>query len=124
MVDSLRGTHLRESSLILIQYATGGAAVVLVAFHLLMQGVLVPYGTAISFGTVLSVYRNVFLLVFLETLLVVVLVHGFNGARVILHEFRQTVAWSHWVDLLTVLAIVLSVGYGTRTIILAVLVGA
>jgi len=115
---------LRESRLMLVQYSTAAAAVVLVAIHLLLQGVLVPYGTAISFATVWSAYRNVFSVIFLEMLLMVVLVHGFNGVRIILHELRQTVVWSRWVDVGTVLAIVISVGYGTRTILLAVLTGA
>lgn len=114
---------MRESKLMLIQYVTAVAAVVLVAFHLLTQGVLVPYGTAISFETLLSVYRNVFYMIFLELLLVVVLVHGFNGVRIILHEWRQTRAWTRWVDWGTLLAIVVSVGYGTRTIVLAVFGG-
>ncbi len=114
---------MRESRLMLIQYVTAVAAVVLVAFHLLTQGVLVPYNTAISFGTILAIYRNVFYMAFLELLLVVVLVHGFNGVRIILHEWRQTRAWARWVDAGTVLAIVASVGYGTRTIVLAVLGG-
>jgi succinate dehydrogenase membrane anchor subunit len=115
---------LRESRLMLIQYVTAAAAVVLVAIHLLLQGVLVPYGTAISFGTVLSSYRSVISIAFLELLLVVVLVHGFNGVRIILHELRHAASWSRWIDAGTVIAIVASVGYGTRTILLAVLVGA
>ncbi len=53
----------------------------------------------------------------------VVLVHGFNGVRIILHEFRQTKPWTMWVDAGTVLAIVVTVGYGTRTVILAVFGG-
>lgn len=114
---------MRESRLMLIQYGTAVAAVFLVAFHLLMQGVLVPYGTAVSFNTLLSVYRSSFYIVFLEALLVVVLVHGFNGVRIILHEWRQTAAWSMWVDVGTVIAILVSVGYGTRTIVLAVVGG-
>jgi succinate dehydrogenase / fumarate reductase membrane anchor subunit len=104
----------------LVQYTTAVAAVVLVAFHLLMQGVLVPYGTAISYGKILSIYRSAPYAVFLELLLVVVLVHGFNGVRVILHEWRQTKEWTRWVNVGTVLAIAISVGYGTRTIVLAV----
>lgn len=123
MVDSVRGSTLKESRLMLVQYVTAVAAVVLVAFHLMMQGVLTPYMTAISFGNILSIYRNLFYTVFLEFLLVVVLVHGFNGARIILHEWRQTEAWSRWVDVGAVVAVVVSVGYGTRTIILAVIGG-
>jgi succinate dehydrogenase / fumarate reductase membrane anchor subunit len=105
----------------LLQYVTAVVAVVLVSLHLLMQGVLTPYGSAISFGTILSIYRNLLYAVFLELLLVVVLVHGFNGVRIILHEWIQSKPWTRWLDLATVVAIVASVGYGTRTIILAIL---
>lgn len=111
---------MRESRLMLIQYATAVLAVVLVSAHLIMQGILFPYSTAIAFGHILSIYQNGFYVLFLESLLVVVLVHGFNGLRIILHEWRQTAPWSRWVDVGTVIAIVASVGYGTRTIILAI----
>ncbi len=111
---------MRESRLMLVQYATAVAAVALVAVHLIMQGVLAPYSVNISFDNILSIYRNGFYAVFLEALLVVVLVHGFNGLRIILHEWRQSHPWSTWVDIGTVLAILVSVGYGTRTIILAI----
>jgi succinate dehydrogenase / fumarate reductase, membrane anchor subunit len=111
---------MRESRLMLVQYVTAVAALALVAVHLIMQGVIYPYATAISFNNILSIYRNGFYAIFLEALLVVVLVHGFNGVRIILHEWRQTAPWSRWVDVVTVLAIAISVGYGTRTVILAV----
>jgi succinate dehydrogenase / fumarate reductase membrane anchor subunit len=114
---------MKESRLMLIQYATAVAAVALVSVHLIMQGVIYPYATAISFNNMLSIYRNGFYAIFLEALLVVVLVHGFNGVRIILHELRQLAAWTTWVDLGTVVAIVASVAYGTRTIILAIFGG-
>ena len=111
---------MKESKLMLIQYGTAVAAVALVSVHLLMQGVLVPYSNAISFGTILSIYQSWGYALFLEALLVGVLVHGFNGIRIILHEWRQTKPWGTWVDIGVVLAIIGSVGYGTRTIVLAV----
>ena len=114
---------MRESRLMLVQYVTAVVAIALVSVHLIMQGVLYPYTFAISFGNILSIYKNGFYAVFLEALLVVVLVHGFNGVRIILHEWRQTAPWSRWVDVGTVLAIAVSVGYGTRTVILAVFGG-
>jgi succinate dehydrogenase / fumarate reductase, membrane anchor subunit len=114
---------MRESKLMLVQYTTAIFAVVLVSIHLLMQGVIYPYSTAISFGHILSIYKNGFYAVFLEALLVVVLVHGFNGVRIILHEWRQTAPWSRWTDIGTLVAIIATVGYGTRTIILAVFGG-
>jgi succinate dehydrogenase membrane anchor subunit len=114
---------MKESRMMLLQYVTAVAAVILVASHLLMQGVLVPYDKAISFENLLSVYRNGFYMIFLEVLLIVVLVHGFNGVRIILQEWRQTKEWSRWVNVATVVAIIVSVGYGSRTIVLAVLGG-
>jgi succinate dehydrogenase / fumarate reductase, membrane anchor subunit len=114
---------MKESRLMLIQYATAVAAVALVSVHLVMQGVIYPYTTAISFNNILSIYKNGFYAVFLEALLVVVLVHGFNGVRIILQEIRQTKPWTMWVDAGTVVAIVVTVAYGTRTVILAVFGG-
>ena len=114
---------MRESQLMLVQYVTAVLAVALVSMHLVMQGVIYPYSTAISFDNILSIYRNGFYALFLEALLIVVLVHGFNGVRIILHEWRQTAAWSRWVDIGTILAIAVSVGYGTKTVILAVFGG-
>ena len=114
---------MRESRLMLLQYATALAAVVLVSIHLVMQGVSVPYSTAISFGNILSIYRNWIYASFLEALLVVVLVHGFNGLRIILSELKQSRPWTTWVDIGTVLAVIVTVAYGTRTVILAVFGG-
>jgi len=114
---------MKESRLMLIQYGTAVAAVALVSVHLIMQGVIYPYSTAISFNNMLSIYQNGFYAIFLEALLVVVLVHGFNGVRIILHELRQSPPWTMWVDAGTVVAIVASVAYGTRTIILAIFGG-
>ena len=114
---------MRESRLMLVQYSTAVLAVALVSVHLLMQGVLYPYTDAISYTHVLSIYTNGFYAVFLEALLVVVLVHGFNGVRIMLHEWRQTAPWTRWVDVGTLVAIIATVAYGTRTVILAVFGG-
>ena len=120
---ALRGVGMRESRLLLIQYAAAVDAVALVSVRLILQGAIYPYETAISFDNILSVYRNGFYAIFLEALLVVVLVHGFNGVRIILQEFRQTKPWSKWVDAGTVVAIIVTVAYGTRTVVLALFGG-
>lgn len=111
---------MKESRIMLIQYVTAIAAIVLVAIHLLMQGVLVPYATALSFQKVLSLYRGVVDGTLLELLLIVVLAHGFNGLRIILLELRQNRTWTRLVNVGALLATLISIGYGTRTVILAV----
>jgi len=110
---------MRESTIMQLQYGTAILAIGLVTIHLLMQGVLVPYGEAVSFQHVLSIYRNVVDGALLEVLLIVVLAHGFNGLRIILLEWRQSAGWTtrvNWVVLLVTLA---AISYGTRTVILA-----
>jgi succinate dehydrogenase / fumarate reductase, membrane anchor subunit len=110
---------MRESLLMKLQYATAAAALVLVLLHLLMQGVLVPYGEAVSFVHVLSVYRNTVDGTLLELLLVVVLAHGFNGVRIILLEWRQGAGWTRGVNWGVLIVTVALAAYGTRTLILA-----
>jgi succinate dehydrogenase / fumarate reductase membrane anchor subunit len=111
---------MKESNLMLLQYGTAIAAVVLVTIHLLMQGVLVPYTHAISFPHVLSQYRSVVDGSMLELLLIVVVSHGFNGLRVILLELRQSLSWTRGVNWATLVVALAVMGYGTRTVLLAV----
>jgi succinate dehydrogenase / fumarate reductase membrane anchor subunit len=113
-------SKMKESKIMLIQYLTAAAALVLVTFHLLLQGVLVPYSTALSFNRVLSVYRGIIDGSLLEILLGVVVVHGFNGLRIMLLEWRQGRTWSRFTNYGTLIAILAVMGYGTRTIVLAV----
>lgn len=102
-----------------LQYFTAGLAIVLVTVHLLMQGVLVPYGEAVSFQRVLSLYRNAVDGALLEMLLVVVLAHGFNGLRIILLEWRQSSGWTKGVNWVVLVAALVTIAYGTRTVVLA-----
>lgn len=102
-----------------IQYLTAILALGLVTLHLLLQGVLVPFGEAISFQRVLTVYRSFIDGALLETLLVVVLSHGFNGLRIILLEWRQSVSWTRGVNWAALIVTLATIAYGTRTVILA-----
>lgn len=111
---------MRESILMQLQYATAIAAVILVTLHLLMQGVLFPYSTALSFEHVLSVYRSWIDGSMLEILLIVVVTHGFNGLRMILLEWKQSKVWTSWVNAGTLVAVGVALLYGTRTVVLAV----
>jgi succinate dehydrogenase / fumarate reductase, membrane anchor subunit len=110
---------MRESSMMQLQYATAVLALGLVSIHLLMQGVLVPYGEAVSFQKVLSVYRDAVDGALLEILLIVVLAHGFNGLRIILLEWRQSASWTKGVNWAVLVVALATIAYGTRTVILA-----
>jgi succinate dehydrogenase / fumarate reductase membrane anchor subunit len=110
---------LRESTIMQLQYGTAILAIGLVTLHLLMQGVLVPYGEAITFQRVLSVYRNAVDGALLEVLLIVVLAHGFNGLRIILLEWRQGAGWTRGVNWAVLVVALALMAYGTRTVILA-----
>jgi len=102
-----------------LQYATAVMAIFLVSLHLLMQGVLFPYKEAVSFQRVLTSYRNYLDGTLVELLLVVVLAHGFNGLRVVLLEWRQSAAWTKGVNWVTLLSAMATIGYGTRTVLVA-----
>ncbi len=110
---------MRESTIMQLQYGTAILAIGLVTVHLLMQGVLVPYGEAVSFQHVLSVYRDAVDAALLEVLLVVVLAHGFNGLRIILLEWRQSARWTRGVNWAVLFVTLVAISYGTRTVILA-----
>jgi succinate dehydrogenase membrane anchor subunit len=110
---------VRESAMMQLQYFTAVLAIGLVTVHLLMQGVLVPYGEAVSFQRVLAVYRSVIDGGLLEILLIVVLAHGFNGLRIILLEWRQGAGWTRAVNWGVLIVTVATIAYGTRTVILA-----
>lgn len=111
---------MKESNLMLLQYVTAIAAFVLITLHLLMHGVLVSYPRSISFQTVLSQYRSWIDGSMLELLLVVIVAHGFNGLRIILLEWRQSLSWTRGVNWATLIVAVAVMGYGTRTVLLAV----
>ena len=111
---------MRESRIMQLQYVTAVLALALVTIHLLMQGVLVPYGEAVSFQRVLSVYRSAVNGSLLEILLIVILAHGFNGLRIILLEWRQGRVWTRSVNWSMLVVTLAMIAYGTRTVILAV----
>jgi succinate dehydrogenase / fumarate reductase, membrane anchor subunit len=110
---------LKESTIMQLQYGTAILAIGLVTIHLLMQGVLVPYGEAVSFQHVLSVYKSAVDGALLEILLVVVLAHGFNGLRIILLEWRQSATWTRGVNWGVLVVTLAMMACGTRTVILA-----
>jgi succinate dehydrogenase membrane anchor subunit len=109
---------LRESQIMKIHYITGIAALFVVAVHIMMR-LIMPYSLSLEYENVIANYHNVPYIVLLESILVLIAIHGFNGLRVILLELRQNKAWEDGVTILTIAAMMAVVAYGTRTIIIA-----
>jgi len=111
-------TMLRESQIMKIHYITGIAALFVVAVHIMMR-LIMPYNMSLEYGNVIANYHNIPYVVLLESILVLIAIHGFNGLRIILLELRQSKAWEDGVTILTIAAMMGVIAYGTRTIIVA-----
>ena len=109
---------IRESQIMKIHYMTGIAALFVVAVHIMMR-LIMPYSMSLEYENVIANYHNVPYIILLESILVLIAIHGFNGLRVILLELRQSKAWEDGVTILTIAAMMGVVAYGTRTIIVA-----
>jgi succinate dehydrogenase / fumarate reductase membrane anchor subunit len=109
---------LRESQIMKIHYITGIAALFVVAVHIMMR-LIMPYSLSLEYENVIANYHNIPYIVLLESILVLIAIHGFNGLRIILLELRQNKAWEDGVTILTIAAMMAVVAYGTRTIIIA-----
>ena len=113
-----RNLILKESQIMKVHYITGVAALFAVAVHILMRLVM-PYSSSLEFHNVILNYHNIFYATLLEVILVLVSIHGFNGIRVILLELRQGVRWENSITIATIIAMMILIFYGTRTIIIA-----
>src|SRR5688500_20176569 len=85
-------TLLRESHIMKIHYITGVGALFVVAIHIMMR-LIMPFNMSLEFENVILNYKNVFYALLLESILILIAIHGFNGLRVILLEIRQTQIW-------------------------------
>lgn len=101
-----------------IHYITGILALFVVAVHILMR-LVVPYSSSLEYAHVVANYHNIFYAILLESILVLISIHGFNGVRVILLELRQSKIWENSVTITTIITMIVLVSFGTRTIILA-----
>lgn len=109
---------LKESHIMKIHYITGVCALVVVAVHIMMR-LIMPYNMSLEYENVVLNYKNIFYAILLESILVLIAIHGFNGLRIILLELRQNVIWERAVNIFVMIAMIGIVVYGTRTIIVA-----
>jgi succinate dehydrogenase / fumarate reductase membrane anchor subunit len=110
--------RLRESQITKIHYLTGILSLFAVAIHILFR-LIMPFGQSLLYENVITNYHNIFYAVLLESILVLISIHGFNGLRIILIELKQSPKWESTITILVLIAMVGVVAYGTRTIVIA-----
>jgi succinate dehydrogenase / fumarate reductase, membrane anchor subunit len=113
-----RNIMLHESQIMKIHYITAIGALFVVAVHILMR-LIMPYSMSLQYENVVVNYHNIAYALLLESILVLIAIHGFNGLRVILLEFRQNKIWENGITIFTITAMIAIIAYGTRTIIIA-----
>lgn len=116
-IQNTRRKFMRESTVMKIHYVTGLAALLTVAVHVMMR-VITPFSMSLEYENVVANYQNILYSLLLESILILVSIHGFNGLRVMLLELRQDARWEKFVMVFTLTAMLVVIGYGTRTIII------
>jgi succinate dehydrogenase / fumarate reductase, membrane anchor subunit len=109
---------LKESQIMKIHYMTGIAAMFVVAVHILMR-LIMPYNLSLEYENVILNYQNLPYAMLLESMLILIAIHGFNGLRIILLEMRQSKGWENFTTIITIAGMMGVIAYGTRTIIVA-----
>ncbi len=109
---------MRESVVMKIHYGTALGAVALVAIHILFR-MTQNFADSLEFESVIANYEFLPYALLLEVILVLISIHGFNGLRVILLEFRQGKTYEKAVTYGCVAAMAAVIIYGSRTILIA-----
>jgi succinate dehydrogenase / fumarate reductase membrane anchor subunit len=117
-LEANRMAMLRESQIMKIHYITGIGALIVVAVHIMMR-LIMPYNMSLEYENVVANYHNIPYAMLLESILILIAIHGFNGLRVMLLELRQSKRWEDGVTIFTIVAMMGVVAYGTRTILVA-----
>ena len=110
---------LKESQIMKIHYITGLVALFAVAIHIMMRLITPSYNMSLEYANVINNYHNIFYAILLESILVLIAIHGFNGLRIILLELRQDERWEKFITIIVIIAMISIIAYGTRTIIIA-----
>ena|ERR1043165_2242922 len=110
---------LKEGQIMKIHYITGIAALFVVAVHIIVRLITPSFSLSLVYENVIKNYHNTPYIILLESILILVAIHGFNGLRIILLELRQNKPWEDGVTIFTIAATIALIAYGTRTIIVA-----
>lgn len=106
---------MRESTIMKIHYGTALCAVGLVAVHILMR-MTQGFAESLEYENVLANYHLLPYAGMLEIILILLSVHGFNGLRTILLELKQGQVYEKAVSYGCVVAMIVLIAYGSRTI--------
>lgn len=110
---------IRESQIRKIHYATALGSVGLVVLHVLVRFSTGNFAESLSYENVISNYQNLTYALLLELILILVSVHGFNGLRGILLDYRSGLKYEKLVNWGCFLSTIGLITYGTIVIILA-----
>jgi succinate dehydrogenase / fumarate reductase membrane anchor subunit len=116
-VQNTKRKFLRESTIMKIHYITGVAALFTVSVHVIMR-IIMPFSMSLEYENVVANYQNILYALLLESILVLISIHGFNGLRIMLLELRQEAKWEKFVTMFTLATALVVICYGTRTIII------
>ena len=111
--------RIRESHIRKIHYSTALGAIGLVALHISVRFATGNFAASLSYEYVISNYQNLTYALLLELILILVSVHGFNGIRGILLDYRSGFKYEkivNWGCFIFTLSLIV---YGTITIIFA-----
>lgn len=109
---------MKESQIMKIHYGTALAAVGLVAVHVLFR-LTQGFSESLEYESVIANYQFLPYAGLLEIILVLLSIHGFNGLRVILLELKQGRRYEKAVSYGCIVAMIVVIAYGSRTILVA-----
>ena len=109
---------MRESHIMKIHYLTALVAVGFVIIHIMVR-VMQGFSDSLLFDNVIANYKSIPYAVVLESMLILISVHGFNGLRIILLELKQGSTYENAVTYGCLAAMIVLIAYGSRTIIMA-----
>lgn len=111
--------RIRESHIRKIHYGTALGAVGLVALHISVRFATGNFAASLSYDYVVSNYQNLTYALLLEMILILVSVHGFNGFRGILLDYKSGLKYEKAVNWGCFISALSLIGYGTITIVFA-----
>ena len=108
---------MRESFIMKIHYGAALGAVALVMVHIWFR-IRQDYYGSLLYQNVASEYHLLSYGLLLESILILLFVHGFNGLRGILLELRQGFYFEKLVNYGSIAGMVIMIAYGSRIILI------